>query len=357
MIQEAFWKDKKVLITGHTGFKGTWLIIWLKMLGARVYGYSLSPLSPSLFESISGNFIENISHYESNILSVTSLKECIEESQPDVIFHLAAQSLVIKSYYEPINTWQTNVIGSLNILESAKLIKKECAIILITTDKVYENKEWSFGYRENDRLGGHDPYSASKAGAEIAINSWRMCFSNKKNNHKSNLYIATARSGNVIGGGDWAENRLIPDIVRALKRKEKLIIRNPKATRPWQHVLEPLNGYLLLAEKLLKNPHKYCEPFNFGPDLNSNRNVGEVVNYVFQHWPGEMEILEKDQNLHEANLLHIQSDKAKNILDWSTKWDFERTIYETISWYKDINNGEDEFSKCQENIYSYVENS
>lgn len=357
MIEDTFWKDKKVLITGHTGFKGTWLIIWLNMMGAKIYGYSLPPLSSCLFTSISEKLREKISHYESNILNFSSLKNCIEESQPDVIFHLAAQSLVIKSYQEPIKTWQTNVIGSLNILECAKSIKKECAIIIVTTDKVYENKEWSFGYRENDTLGGHDPYSASKAATEMAVNSWRLCFSSKKRDNKSNLYIATARSGNVIGGGDWAENRLIPDIIRALKIKEKFIIRNPYSTRPWQHVLEPLFGYLLLAENLLKSPNNYCEPFNFGPDLNSNRTVEEVVKNVLQHWHGEWEIKKKYEEFHEANLLHLQSEKANKFLNWRTKWDFDRTIYETISWYRDTHNGKDEFIKCQENINSFTENS
>lgn len=353
MFKSSFWLNKKVLITGHTGFKGTWLTIWLTMLGAKVYGYSLPAQEKSLFNQIHHNLKKKFFHFESDILNFTSLENFIKEVKPDIIFHLAAQSLVLKGYENPIKTWEINLIGSLNILEAAKNLKNNCAVVMITTDKVYENKEWLYGYRENDPLGGHDPYSASKAGAEIAIKSWKLSYCSR--DLISNLFIATARAGNVVGGGDWSENRLIPDIVRSLKENKTIFIRNPKSTRPWQHVLEPLYGYLLLAEKLFEESSEFCEPFNFGPDLNNNKNVEDVVDLIIKKWPGKWEALKNKANLHEANLLHLNSDKASKLLNWNPKWNFEETINKTIIYYQDISKGADPFKRCLQDINNFME--
>ena len=254
MINSSFWYKKRVLLTGHTGFKGSWLLLWLQQLGAQVFTFSLHPESkPNLFESLlsvtpPGN---NWSHHIGDITDFKSVSSIVSLAQPDVVIHLAAQPLVRRSYEDPLGTWSTNLMGSRHLLEALKSLTHPCAVVMVTTDKVYENREWLHGYRETDRLGGHDPYSASKAGAEIAIHSWRSSFCGDGIHQTPNLRIATARAGNVIGGGDYAQHRIVPDCMRALISGEPIIIRNPKATRPWQHVLEPLSGYLRLSEVLL----------------------------------------------------------------------------------------------------------
>ena len=356
MVNNSFWRNKKVLVTGHTGFKGSWLITWLLSLEAEVWGYSLEADEESLFNSIRNDLGGKLIHYEEDILNLNKLNKFIESCQPDVIFHLAAQSLVRKSYLEPLNTWNVNVIGSLNLLEATKSLKSKCAIVMITTDKVYKNREWLYGYRENDQLGGIDPYSSSKAGAEIAISSWRSSFCGNSNNQNPNIHISTARAGNVIGGGDWAVDRIIPDLIKALKRKETVIIRNPNSTRPWQHVLEPLSGYLILAEKLYYKPEIYSEAFNFGPDKINNKRVQDLVELVLSIWPGEWSISPEKETLHEAGLLHLQSDKSAAMLKWKSIWGFETTIRKTINWYKEVYEGKNPFKKCMEDIIEYQRN-
>ena len=351
MINNKFWDNKKVLVTGHTGFKGAWLLIWLLEMGAKVYGYSLKAEQDSLFKNIYPSIKNNFVHKEANILELDNLKNFISNHNPDIIFHLAAQPLVSAGYKNPILTWETNVIGSLNLLEASKNIRTKCSIVMITTDKVYENKELKEGYSEEDLIGGYDPYSSSKAGAEIAIKSWRSSFCNLENNFKLN--ISTARAGNVIGGGDFAKDRLIPDIVKALKIKKKIIIRNPESIRPWQHVLEPLNGYLLLAEKLYKNKSaKDLDTFNFGPNISNNKTVEELVETALKYWEGEWEVSKQKSMMHETKKLHLKSDKARSILNFYPKWGFEKTIAKTINWYK--NNTINAYKKCLLDIREYT---
>ncbi len=363
MIDKKFWQNKRVLITGHSGFKGSWLSIWLNSLGAKVHGISLKPesenclFSQAKIESIisSNNFCD--------IRDFNKLKSIVVDINPEIVFHFAAQPLVIKSYRYPLETWNTNVIGSLNLLESLKLKISNCSVVMITTDKVYENKEWDFGYREHDRLGGKDPYSASKAACEIAISSWRESFCGSKFNQNCYLSIASARSGNIVGGGDWAEDRIIPDAIRALQSRKLIQIRNPGATRPWQHVLEPLSGYLLLAEKLYQSKLEkyssrniYESSFNFGPPLKSNQTVMSLIKRIMKYWPGEWEI-NSENYYHESARLHLNIDKAYHNLNWSSKWSFEYTIKRTIEWYKRVFDGlTDAKTATMDDIIEYEKN-
>ena len=246
--------------------------------------------------------------------------------------------MVLQSYIDPISTWEVNVQGSIHLLEALASLNHHCAVVMVTTDKVYKNREWSYGYRENDILGGHDPYSASKAAAELAISSWRDSFCTSTSVSPLDLSIATARSGNVIGGGDWAQNRIIPDAINSLIQNESISVRNPTATRPWQHVLEPLSGYLLLAESLFKYNEDFCTSFNFGPSLSSNKSVCELLEEIFIHWPGDWHHAHKVYP-HEAGKLHLQTDKSFHNLSWSPKWDFHKTVEKTVMWYKDFHSG------------------
>ena len=362
MIENSdFWCGKRVLLTGHTGFKGSWLLLWLLELGAEVWGYSLdADPTPNLFRLLEPEinkeykFTNHFHNYRGDITALNTLSSFVAEAQPDVVFHLAAQALVRTSYADPLGTWAANVQGSLNLLEALKPLNKQCAVVMITTDKVYENKEWIFGYRENDPLGGHDPYSASKAAAEIAIASWRASFCGTALHQTPHLRIATARAGNVIGGGDWATDRIVPDAIRSLARGEPIPVRNPAATRPWQHVLEPLGGYLRLAEALISESDSPCEAFNFGPPLASNCTVGELVETVLKHWPGEW-IDQSDPNApHEANLLHLQIDKAHHQLDWQPRWDYATTIERTVNWYRAQHNGASALACCLADMNSYT---
>ena len=351
----SFWAGKKVLITGHTGFKGSWLTIWLKNLNAKVYGYSLEEEEDlNLFNSFPKTFVsDDINHYVGDIRDKFNLDKVINKVKPDIIFHLAAQALVKRGYKEPLLTWETNVMGSLNLLNSIQEINHTCSVVMVTTDKVYKNNEWIFGYRENDQLGGYDPYSASKAALELAVSSWRNSFCNSPRN--KNIKIATARAGNVIGGGDWAPNRLIPDTIRSITNKKDLIIRNPYSTRPWQHVLEPLWGYMLLAKALYENGNDYCESFNFGPQIQSNRTVKEVTEKIFKIWPGKYNFDNKANEDHEAEKLYLQIDKAFQKLNWCPKINFEKSIEKTIFWYKDFYEGKSALECCLRDINFYQE--
>ena len=340
-----FWKNKNILITGHTGFKGSWLTYWLLKLGAKVNGISLSPVGiPNLFNEL--NLRNEIYHNIIDIRDRENLKKKIIEINPEIVFHLAAQPLVIESYQNPILTWETNVIGTINVLNALRNLDSKCAALCITTDKVYLNREWIFGYRENDALGGYDPYSSSKAAAEIAINSWRSSFCGIGKNKVEHLKIASARAGNVIGGGDWSENRLVPDIVKGLLKGQEIRIRNSLATRPWQHVLEPLKGYLILVQELYSDRDDVCSSFNFGPQSESNKTVKELVNEALSYWEGKwVDCTDKD-SFHEANLLNLSIDKAHKLLDWDPKWGFKETVKKTINWYKNYYEGKISAIEC-----------
>ena len=349
----TFWKDKKVVLTGHTGFKGSWLTFWLLKLGAKVTGLSLPPnLGPSLFEQL--GLEKQLENHFVDIRNHEVVQNLLRQTQPDVVFHLAAQPLVRFSYKEPRDTWMTNVFGTVNILEGLRHLEQPCAAVMITTDKVYLNNEWVYGYRESDPLGGHDPYSSSKAAAEIAIASWRSSFCGSSLGQSSNLYIASARAGNVIGGGDWSQDRIVPDLMRALSKGNPVVLRNPCATRPWQHVLEPLSGYLCLAEALFTSPSR-ATAFNFGPHLEANRSVRELVGEALKYWPGRWEDESESNAPHEASLLNLVIDRAHHELGWSPRWNFATTIDRTVNWYRRVHVGEaSPLECCQNDLNDYL---
>jgi CDP-glucose 4,6-dehydratase len=327
------YKNRKVLLTGHTGFKGSWLALWLKRLGANVVGYSLNPnTQPSHFELMN---IDMTSHF-SDINNIEKMQEVFSDFQPEIVFHLAAQPIVLESYKTPVQTFQTNAIGTANVLECCRNTASVKAIVVITTDKVYENNEWTWGYREIDRLGGYDPYSASKACTEIVCSSFRNSFFNLKDyKYKHQILLATARAGNVIGGGDWAEYRLIPDLMKAYAKGEKLIIRNPNAIRPWQHVLEPLAGYLMLGQQLLEEKTEFADAWNFGPSEENCVPVSRLIEIVQKTCDGvEVELVKN--NLHEANFLKLDCSKALHFLKWKPIWEIETTLRKTVDWYKEF---------------------
>ena len=360
MLNPDFWVGRRVLLTGHTGFKGSWLTLWLLILGAEIWGYALEPeRARSLFRDLvldheSGNADwGHLHHRLGDLRDLVALQRVVDDAQPEVVLHLAAQPVVRRSYHDPLGTWATNVQGSLHLLEALRLLKHRCAVVMVTTDKVYVNKEWFYGYREEDRLGGHDPYSASKAAAELAIASWRASFCGTGSHQTPHLAIATARAGNVIGGGDWAEDRIIPDAMRALAAAEPIQVRRPEATRPWQHVLEPLGGYLLLAEQLASGGHAFASAFNFGPALEANRPVRELVDSALQHWPGHWQDLSDPDAPHEAGRLHLQIDKAHHQLGWRPRWEFATTVERTVSWYKAVHEGASALDCCLADLAAY----
>ena len=323
-----FWKGKRILITGHTGFKGSWLAFWLKMLGAEICGYALAPeTEPNLFENL--QLASEIESVAGDVRDLENFEKCLKNFQPEIVFHLAAQSLVRKSYRAPIETYTTNVIGTINVLEAVRRVDSVKAVVVVTTDKVYENKEWHWAYRENERLGGFDPYSNSKACAELAVAAYRNSFF-----AESRCLIATARAGNVIGGGDWSEDRLLPDVFRSLIFGEKLEIRNPHSIRPWQHTLEPLSGYMRLAEKLHAGEKAFAESWNFGPSEEDSKPVGWILEEIKRVWnePVNWEIAEGFQP-HEARLLKLDSAKAKSELKWMPKLTLIEAVNLTAEWY------------------------
>ncbi len=321
------YRGKRVLITGHTGFKGSWLALWLHELGAEVTGIALAPESqPSHWDLLN----LPICNYKLDIRDIRAVQQTFKSVQPEMVFHLAAQPLVRRSYRDPIETWSTNVMGTVNVLEASRQTPSVHTIVVITTDKCYENKEWPWGYRENDGLGGHDPYSASKAGSELVAASYRSAFFKTK----AAPLLATARAGNVIGGGDWSEDRLIPDLIRAIETNQSLEIRSPISTRPWQHVLESLSGYLLLGQRLLEGDETFAEAWNFGPEPEGNRTVAEVLGKLNQHWGSiRWHITDKPQP-HEASLLYLDSSKAHSKLHWQPVWSIDTTLAKTADWYQ-----------------------
>ena len=342
---------KRVFVTGHTGFKGAWLCEWLLTLGAEIHGYALKPpTKPSLFNQLRlGRRIA--SHVLGDIRDAKLMSSAVKAVCPDFIFHLAAQPIVRYSYAHPVETFETNVMGTVNLLEACRKLAKPCAVVCITTDKVYENDDSGKAFSEGDPLGGSDPYSASKGACEIAIQSYRRSFFSYQD---SPVRVASARAGNVIGGGDWAQDRLIPDAMRAFFGSRHLTIRNRKSTRPWQHVLEPLSGYLSLGAALVEDP-KFATSFNFGPDPKSVKTVGELVASLLPLFPDvEIEDFTDPDAPHEAKLLTLDSSKAKRLLGWSGRWNFKRTIWETAEWYKGSYCHDSAIDLCREQIESYM---
>ena len=358
-LNPSFWAGKRVLLTGHTGFKGSWLTLWLLKLGAQVWGYSLPPEGQrSLFGELA-LLNRNLNHHFRDLLDLEELKQVVQQAQPEVVLHLGALPLVRRSYLDPLGTWATNVQGSLHMLEALKNLDHHCAVVMVTTDKVYANREWHYGYREDDRLGGQDTYIASKPAVELLISSWRASFCGFGPNQTPHLAIATARAGNVIGGGDWADDRIVPDAMRALAAGEPIPVRSPGSTRPWQHVLEPLGGYLLLAERLASSTgasaNTYAHAFNFGPSLEANRSVRELVETALQHWDGNWTDLSNPAAPHEAGRLHLQIDKAHHQLGWQPRWDFATTVARTVSWYRAVHVGDSALDCCTADLDAFQE--
>jgi CDP-glucose 4,6-dehydratase len=357
MVNKDFWKGKKVLITGHTGFKGSWLCMLLNHLGAEISGYALEPpTNPSLYKLC--NIDSFVDSTIADIRDFSVLSKTIESCKPDIIIHMAAQALVRLSYSEPMLTYQTNVMGTLNLLESVRLSKARSvrAILNVTTDKCYENKEWIWPYRENEPLGGYDPYSSSKACSEIVTSAYRSSFLNSAIYDEHKVAIATARAGNVIGGGDWASDRLFPDIFKAIIQKETIVIRNPEAIRPWQHVLEPLTGYLMLVERLYFNPVDYSSAWNFGPDDEDVKNVKWIVEKFVSYWSEGAEYkIDNNLQLHEANYLKLDSSKARHYLQWRPVWNIDESIKKIVDFLVAYINQKDLQLLCNSQIKSYLE--
>lgn len=338
-INRDFWKSKRVLITGHTGFKGSWLSLWLQNMGAHVTGYALSPPSiPSMFEV--ARAAEGMTSIMGDVRDFNHLATVISKYEPEIIIHMAAQSLVRYSYKNPLETYTTNVIGTVNVLESVRVAKGVKAVIIVTSDKCYENKEWLWDYRENDRIGGHDPYSSSKGCAELVTAAYRNSFFPIKQYEIHGVAVASVRAGNVIGGGDWAEDRLIPDIMRAFMEDRPVHIRNPNAVRPWQHVLDPLSGYLLLAEKLWSNGFEFSQSWNFGPNNDDARPVSWIVELMKNLWgEGVRWEFDSSDHLHEAMYLKLNCSKARSLLGWSPKLHLSKALEWAVEWYQGYREG------------------
>ena len=355
MLYSDVYKNKNVLIPGCTGFKGSWLALWLLDLGANVVGLSLEPPSnPSHYDNLNlNNFIKD---QRFDIRDFKKLNQLLKQEKPDFIFHLAAQSLVNKSFSDSLETFSVNTLGTINLLEALKSLDHECNIIFITSDKCYENVEWLWGYKETDRLGGRDPYSASKAAAEIAISSYSRTFFNSNNQA---IQITSTRAGNVIGGGDWALNRIVPDSIRAWSKNKPVLVRNKLSTRPWQHVLEPLSGYLRCGELMVKNKNLHGQSFNFGPNPYNTKSVKDLVEAMEEFWPNSQHVFEKNDNnsSKEAVLLKLNCDKSYEILNWKPTLNFKNTIKMTTQWYFSYYANEITIDISRNNINNYVENA
>lgn len=353
-VFKDFYRGKRILVTGHTGFKGSWLSIWLHEIGAEVIGVGLSPYSERDNYVLSGIGTKIKADIRADIRDGKRMKEIFAEYQPEIVFHLAAQPLVRLSYDIPVETYETNVMGTINIMEAVRCTDSVKVGIMITTDKCYENKEQIWGYRENEPMGGYDPYSSSKGAAEIAISSWRRSYFNPKDYVRHGKSIASVRAGNVIGGGDWALDRIIPDCIRSLEAGKPIEIRSPKAVRPWQHVLEPLSGYMLLAQKMWDEPTKYCEGWNFGPRTESITPVWDIATKVVNNYgKGELRDLSDPNALHEANLLMLDISKAKFKLGWEPRMDINQCIALVVDWYKRYQH-EEVYKLCTKQIEKYL---
>ncbi len=348
-VDASFWKGKKVYLTGHTGFKGSWLSLWLQNMGALVKGYSLDVnTTPALFSQ--ANVAEEKESEIGDIRNLEQLTGSMVSFNPDILIHMAAQPLVRLSYQEPVDTYTTNVIGTVNVLEAARKCSALKAIVSVTTDKCYENKEWEWGYRENEPMGGHDPYSSSKGCAELVTSAYRRSFFSSE----GTASLASARAGNVIGGGDWAEDRLIPDILRAFEKSEPVVIRNPLSTRPWQHVLEPLSGYLVLAQELFLNGDNFAEGWNFGPKDEDCKPVSWILDKMVTYWGNNASWnLDKTNNPHEAGFLKLDCSKASNRLKWNPKWNLQLTLKSIVDWHQIYSNGGDIKKQCLKEINTY----
>tara|TARA_A100001015_G_scaffold287590_1_gene357509 strand:- start:955 stop:2061 length:1107 start_codon:yes stop_codon:yes gene_type:complete len=348
-LQSAY-QGKRVLVTGHTGFKGSWLTQWLLSMGAEVAGYALDPEShQSLYDKLSISDSLAVD-FRADLSDRATINKIIYDFSPEIVFHLAAQPLVRLSYEIPVKTFKTNVIGTVHLLDAVRLSGKACSIVCITTDKCYENREWLHSYREEDPMGGHDPYSASKGATEIAISSYRKSFFLLE----GLIRVASARAGNVIGGGDWAKDRIVPDCIRAIRSNTPITVRNKRATRPWQHVLEPLSGYLWLGAQLDSSPDECFQgAFNFGPDTESNRTVAELVTELITHTGGQWIDASDSNAFHEASKLNLATEKAFHLLKWQPVWDFKKTIEATAAWYLEENSGKSVAALTQAQITDY----
>lgn len=344
VVSRSFWSGRRVFLTGHSGFKGGWLVLWLSELGAQVYGYSLAPsTAPALHDCL--GLGERMAGEFADIRDAAQLTRSLAEFRPDVVLHLAAQPLVRESYRTPADTYATNVIGTLNLLEAVRQCDSVQAVLVVTSDKCYENREWQWPYREQDALGGHDPYSSSKACVELLCASWRDSFLRERG-----VALATARAGNVIGGGDWSADRLLPDILRAWDAGESLVLRYPGAVRPWQHVLDPLQGYLLLAQALVEQGQAMAQAWNFGPDSEGTATVGEVVQTMAARWKGEARwSVEPLAQPHEAGLLTLDSSRARQLLGWRPVWGLPQALRQTLEWHRAWHDGQDmqHYSRAQ----------
>jgi len=343
------YRGRRVLVTGHTGFKGSWLSRWLEKLGADVVGYSLKPnTEPNHFELLNLRITSNIG----DIRDFHALKRVVSDFKPEIVFHLAAQPSVIASYEQPLETFSTNVVGTANLLEVSRQVSSIKSVVIVTTDKCYKNNEWIYGYREVDELGGHDPYSASKACAEIVTDSYRKSFN--IDIATSAVLIASARAGNVIGGGDWTANRIVTDAILAASQNKTLGIRNPKSSRPWQHVLEPLSGYLLLGQLMFQGKSAIADAWNFGPAATSNLTTERLIGLMQLEWP---QIVSKSANIpqakHEAGLLMLDSTKAQKLLGWEPLWNIEETVFHTVEWYREFLENNDVITDQQIDSYAH----
>lgn len=342
-------KGRRVLITGHTGFKGSWLAFLLHESGAEVFGYALPPIQEKNHFSLL-ELSKKINHIEADICDADKINEVMQDCKPEIVFHLAAQALVKLSYDDPKLTFDTNISGSINLLEAVRNCDSVKALVYVTSDKCYENNNWIWGYRESDTLGGHDPYSASKAAAEIVFSAYSRSYFSAQ----SKIGTASARAGNVIGGGDWSIDRIVPDCIRAIESGKKIQLRNPHATRPWQHVLEPLYGYLLLASSMLSEPKRYSGAWNFGPSTNEVKSVLDVTEHIMTKFNYEgIEIIKSESNVHEANLLQLNCDKAKQLLGWSPRWNTEQALDATARWYKEVTQGNNACDVTRKQILDY----
>jgi CDP-glucose 4,6-dehydratase len=352
-LMSEFWSGRRVLVTGHTGFKGSWLCLWLEILGAEVHGYALDPpTTPNLYES--ADLAGIVESTIADIRDLDALTEAVAEAQPEVVLHLAAQSLVLRSYDDPVETFTTNVVGTVNVLEAVRRSKLDCAVVAVTTDKVYENRGWPWRYRENDELGGHDPYSSSKAACELAVRAYRTSFFQRAGNEVPRVAVATARAGNVIGGGDWTPRQLVPDTIAALESGERVLLRHPEAIRPWQHVLDCLGGYLLLAERLAEAQTNAAGEWNFGPLDSGCVPVHVVVDAVAERL-GVADPWQLDPHAYadeEAELL-LDSTKATRLLGWQPRLTFEAALDWTVDWYRALAAGRDAATLCREQIGNY----
>lgn len=349
----SFWQRKKVFLTGHTGFKGSWLCLWLNSLGAEVTGYALEPpTTPNLYEL--ARIDEMATSIIADVRDLERLKAEMVKASPDIVIHMAAQPLVCESYKIPVDTYAINVMGTVHLLEAVRSCPSVRAVVNVTTDKVYENHEWVWGYRENEPIGGYDPYSNSKGCSELVTAAYRASFFNPQRFAEHGVGLASARAGNVIGGGDWASDRLIPDIIRAILAGEPVRIRNPHAIRPWQHVLEPLSGYLVLSQKLYENGARFAEGWNFGPSDEDSKPVEWIVNRLCEQWGnGARYEINKGDHPHEANYLKLDCSKAKSGLGWHSRWGLNKTIDSIVDWTRECLNKMDMREVCMRQIHEY----